>query len=75
MSIGFRFNENILSSTDKISISIADLRDIISADHLSNKDDRLIEINYILALVCRKNKLEKNTFYAKDMDLPDWFFE
>lgn len=71
MSIGFRFNENILSSTDKISISIADLRDIISADHLSNKDDRLIEINYILALVCRKNKLEKNTFYAKDMDLPD----
>lgn len=57
MGIEFIYDKNQLTTIDEISVSVADLRDLVQALNIQNEAQRLHELKTILAGVVRKNRL------------------
>ena len=57
MKVEFNYDKSQLTSIDELTVSVADLRDVIQAFTISNEVQRLQELQLILESIVRKNKL------------------
>lgn len=57
----FKYDKNLINTEKDITISVADLRDLINANSLKPQDMK-DEVWLILQSIIRKNGFEKNTF-------------
>ena len=57
MGIEFIYDKNQLTTIDEISVSVADLRDLVQALNIQNEAQKLQELKTILDGVVRKNRL------------------
>ena len=57
MGIEFIYDKNQLTTLDEISVSVADLRDLVQALNIQNEAQKLQELKTILDSVARKNRL------------------
>jgi len=55
----FEYNTEKINTMQDITISIADLRDLITARHLTDDLQAFNEYNLILSAILRKNRLEQ----------------
>ena len=57
MGIEFIYDKIQLTTIDEISVSVADLRDLVQALNIQNEAQKLQELKNILDGVVRKNRL------------------
>lgn len=67
MKIKFDYDKNLIDTQKDITISVADLRDLINSNGLKPQDMK-DEVYLILQCIMKKNHLQKNTFVV-DFDL------
>lgn len=67
MKIKFEYDKNLIDTEQEITISVADLRDLINANSLKPQDKK-DEVHLILQCIMKKNRLQKDTFKV-DFDL------
>ncbi|MDN7880511.1 hypothetical protein [Burkholderia aenigmatica] len=60
----FIYNKQSITTQDRITISIADLRDLVQAHGLS-KNDAINEYAVILRCIAHKNHLDEQCFTVK----------
>lgn len=51
----FQYNKDKIQTTDHITISVADLRDLIQAHDLDDLDHKKAEIDLIISCILHKN--------------------
>lgn len=66
-NLKFEYDKNLINTEKDLTISVADLRDLINS-HLLNPQDRKDEIYLILQSIMHKNHFDKKTFVI-DFDL------
>jgi hypothetical protein len=59
--MNFEYNKQTICTTDLLKLSVADLRDLIGAQAIENKEQMLLEVQTILQCILRKNGLPIGT--------------
>ena len=68
MGIEFIYDKNQLTTIDEISVSVADLRDLVQALNIQNEAQKLQELKTILDGVVRKNRLLPSAVGVSDRE-------
>ena len=62
MKYEFDYDRAKVSTTDQITVSIADLRDLVNASFLADKAGVVLEVSELLKSIEHKNRLPQNCF-------------
>ena len=62
MKYEFDYDRAKVSTTDQITVSIADLRDLVNASFLADKVGVVLEVSEVLKGIQHKNRLSQNCF-------------
>ena len=62
MKYEFDYDRAKVSTTDQITVSIADLRDLVNASFLADKSGTVLEVSEVLKGIQHKNRLPQNCF-------------
>ena len=57
MKVEFNYDKNQLTSIDELTVSVADLRDLVQAFTIGNDAQKIQELKIILESIVRKNRL------------------
>ena len=57
MKVEFNYDKSQLTSIDELTVSVADLRDIVQAFTIGNDTQKIQELKIILESIVRKNRL------------------
>ena len=57
MKVEFNYDKSQLTSIDELTVSVADLRDIVQAFTIGNDAQKIQELKIILDSIVRKNRL------------------
>ncbi|MCB5196203.1 hypothetical protein [Deefgea salmonis] len=57
MKVEFNYDKSQLTSIDELSVSVADLRDLVQAFTIGNDAQKIQELKMILESIVRKNRL------------------
>ena len=57
MKVEFNYDKSQLTSIDELTVSVADLRDIVQAFSIGNDAQQIQELKVILESIVRKNRL------------------
>ena len=57
MKVEFNYDKSQLTSIDELTVSVADLRDIVQAFTIGNDAQKIQELKIILESIVRKNRL------------------
>jgi len=57
----FIYNKSILNTTSMITMSVADLRDLIQAFSIANESQKFLELKKVLGDIGTKNRLIENS--------------
>ena len=57
MKVEFNYDKSQLASIDELTVSVADLRDLIQAFTIGNDAQKIQELKMILESIVRKNRL------------------
>ena len=57
MKVEFNYDKSQLTSIDELTVSVADLRDLVQAFTIGNDAQKIQELKIILESIVRKNKL------------------
>ena len=68
MGIEFIYDKSQLTTIDEISVSVADLRDLVQALNIQNEAQKLQELKTILDGVVRKNRLLPSAVGVSDRE-------
>ena len=63
--IEFHYDKDTVTTQSELLVSVADLRDVIQAFNIPDEDQRLQEIQVVLASIVRKNKLPNGSLGVK----------
>lgn len=57
MKVEFNYDKNQLNSINELTVSVADLRDLVQAFSIGNDAQQIQELKIILESIVRKNRL------------------
>ena len=57
MKVEFNYDKSQLASIDELTVSVADLRDLVQAFTIGNDSQKIQELKIILESIVRKNRL------------------
>ena len=57
MKVEFNYDKSQLTSIDELTVSVADLRDLVQAFTIGNDAQKIQELKIILESIVRKNRL------------------
>ena len=57
MKVEFNYDKSQLTSIDELTVSVADLRDLVQAFSIGNDAQQIQELKVILESIVRKNRL------------------
>ena len=57
MKIEFNYDKSQLNSIDELTVSVADLRDLVQAFTIGNDAQKILELKIVLESIVRKNRL------------------
>ena len=57
MKVEFNYDKSQLTSIDELTVSVADLRDLVQAFTIGNDSQKIQELKIILESIVRKNRL------------------
>ena len=57
MKVEFNYDKSQLASIDELTVSVADLRDLVQAFTIGNDAQKIQELKMILESIVRKNRL------------------
>ena len=57
MKVEFNYDKSQLTSIDELTVSVADLRDLVQAFTIENDAQKVQELKTILESIVRKNRL------------------
>lgn len=57
MKVEFNYDKSQLTSIDELTVSVADLRDLVQAFIIGNDAQKIQELKIILESIVRKNRL------------------
>ena len=57
MKVEFNYDKSQLTSINELTVSVADLRDIVQAFTIGNDSQKIQELKIILESIVRKNRL------------------
>ena len=57
MKVEFNYDKSQLASIDELTVSVADLRDLVQAFTIGNDAQKIQEMKIILESIVRKNRL------------------
>ena len=57
MKVEFNYDKSQLASIDELTVSVADLRDLVQAFTIGNDAQKIQELKIILESIVRKNRL------------------
>ena len=57
MKVEFNYDKSQLTSIDELTVSVADLRDLVQAFTIGNDAQKIQELKMILESIVRKNRL------------------
>lgn len=57
MKVEFNYDKSQLTSIDELTVSVADLRDLVQAFTIGNDAQQIQELKIILESIVRKNRL------------------
>ena len=57
MEVEFNYDKSQLASIDELTVSVADLRDLVQAFAIGNDAQKIQELKIILESIVRKNRL------------------
>ena len=57
MKVEFNYDKSQLTSIDELTVSVADLRDLVQAFTIGNDAQKIHELKIILESIVRKNRL------------------
>ena len=57
MKVEFNYDKSQLASIDELTVSVADLRDLVQAFTIGNNAQKIQELKIILESIVRKNRL------------------
>ena len=57
MKVEFNYDKSQLTSIDELTVSVADLRDLVQAFTIGNNAQKIQELKIILESIVRKNRL------------------
>lgn len=57
MKVEFNYDKNQLNSINELTVSVADLRDLVQAFTIGNDAQKIHELKIILESIVRKNRL------------------
>jgi hypothetical protein len=57
MNVEFNYDKSQLTSIDELTVSVADLRDLVQAFTIGNDSQKIQELKIILESIVRKNRL------------------
>lgn len=57
MKVEFNYDKSQLTSANELTISVADLRDVVQAFSIENNAQKIQELKIILESIVRKNRL------------------
>ncbi len=57
MKVEFNYDKSQLTSIDELTVSVADLRDLLQAFTIGNDAQKIQELKIILESIVRKNRL------------------
>lgn len=63
--MNFTYDRNSLTTQSELVVSVADLRDVIQAFNIPDENQRLQELQVVLASIVRKNKLPNGSLGVK----------
>ena len=57
MKVEFNYDKSQLASIDELTVSVADLRDLVQAFTIGNDAQKIQELKIVLESIVRKNRL------------------
>ena len=57
MKVEFNYDKSQLTSIDELTVSVADLRDLVQAFTIGNDAQKILELKIVLESIVRKNRL------------------
>ena len=57
MKVEFNYDKSQLTSINELTVSVADLRDIVQAFTIGNDAQKILELKIVLESIVRKNRL------------------
>ena len=57
MKVEFNYDKSQLASIDELTVSVADLRDLVQAFTIGNDAQKILELKIVLESIVRKNRL------------------
>ena len=57
MKVEFNYDKSQLTSIDELTVSVADLRDLVQAFTIGNDAQKIQELKIVLESIVRKNRL------------------
>ena len=57
MKVEFDYDKSQLTSIDELTVSVADLRDLVQAFTIGNDAQKILELKIVLESIVRKNRL------------------
>ena len=64
----FIYDSQILSTTSMLSVSVADIRDLIQAFEIEDDDQKVQELQLVLDCISRRNRLPSGAIGVRDID-------
>jgi hypothetical protein len=68
MKVEFNYDKSQLTSIDELTVSVADLRDLVQAFTIGNDAQKIQELKIILESIVRKNRLLPGAVDVIDSD-------
>ena len=62
MKVEFNYDKSQLNSANELTVSVADLRDLVQAFSIENDAQKIQELKIILKSIVRKNRLLPGAF-------------
>ena len=57
MKVEFNYDKSQLTSINELTVSVADLRDLVQAFTIGNDAQKILELKIVLESIVRKNRL------------------